>query len=105
MLGVSDPAGPFSASVSGQAAANETELYIKISLKGFVLVLLAASFVAEHLRKSTLVEVLTTWQPPPVPFSLLYPHQLFLSPAVRAFIDWVDALFQNEIHGKINTSN
>lgn len=100
MLGGSDPAGPFSVSVSGQATANETELYIKISLKGFVLVLLAASFVAEHLRKGTLVEVLTAWQPPPVPFSQFYPHQLFLSPAVRAFTDWVDALFQNEIHGK-----
>jgi len=31
---------------------------------------------------------------------LLYLHQLFLSPAVRAFTDWVDALFQNETHGK-----
>lgn len=75
-----------SVSVSGQAAVNETGLYIKMCLEGFGLAQLAENVVAEHLQKGTLVEVLADWQPSSVPVTLLYPHQRFLSPAVRAFV-------------------
>ncbi|HAS1797530.1 TPA: LysR family transcriptional regulator, partial [Enterobacter cloacae] len=44
------------------------------------------------LAQGTLVEIMADWQPPPVPVTLLYPHQRFLSPAVRAFADWIDEL-------------
>ena len=64
-------AGLFSVSVSGQAAANETGLYIKMSLEGFGLVQLAESLVAEHLRKGLWVKVLTEWQPPSACFILI----------------------------------
>jgi LysR family transcriptional regulator for bpeEF and oprC len=40
-------------------------------------------------KGGTLVEVLSDWQPPSVPVTLRYPHQRFLSPAVRAFADWI----------------
>lgn len=83
-----------SVSVSGQAAVNETGLYIKMCLEGFGLAQLAENVVSEHLQKGTLVEVLADWQPPSVPVTLLYPHQRFLSPAVRAFADWVATFFQ-----------
>ncbi|TGN35318.1 LysR family transcriptional regulator, partial [Klebsiella oxytoca] len=76
--------------VRGQAAVNETGLYIKMCLEGFGLAQLAENVVAEHLQKGTLVEVLADWQPSSVPVALLYPHQRFLSPAVRAFADWID---------------
>ncbi|MCK0551876.1 LysR family transcriptional regulator [Pantoea ananatis] len=82
-----------SVSVSGQAAVNETGLYIKMCLEGFGLAQLAENVVAEHLEKGTLVEVLADWQPPSVPATLLYPHQRFLSPAVRAFADWIGEIF------------
>lgn len=75
--------------VKGDAAVNETGLYIKMCLEGFGLAQLAENIVFEHLEKGTLVEVLAEWQPPSVPVTLLYPHQRFLSPAVRAFADWV----------------
>jgi LysR family transcriptional regulator for bpeEF and oprC len=80
-------------SVSGQAAVNETGLYIKMCLEGFGLAQLAENVVAEHLQKGTLVEVLADWQLTSVPVSLLYPHQRFLSPAMRAFSDWVTGIF------------
>lgn len=80
-------------SVSGQGAVNETGLYIKMCLEGFGLAQLAGSIVSEHLQRGTLVEVLADWQPPSVPATLLYPHQRFVSPAVRAFADWVAGLF------------
>ncbi|QGH62999.1 LysR family transcriptional regulator [Serratia proteamaculans] len=79
--------------VNGDAAVNETGLYIKMCLEGFGLAQLAESIVSEHLQEGRLIEVLADWQPPSVPVTLLYPHQRFLSPAVRAFADWVAGLF------------
>lgn len=78
--------------VNGNAAVNETGLYIKMCLDGFGLAQLAERVVAEHLQEGRLVEVLADWQPPSVPVTLLYPHQRFLSPAVRAFADWIAGL-------------
>lgn len=81
--------------VSGAAAVNETGLYIKMCLEGFGLVQLAKRVVSEHLREGRLIEVLADWQPASVPVTLLYPHQRFLSPAVRAFADWVTELIRD----------
>lgn len=79
-------------SVNGQMAVNETGLYIKMCLEGYGLAQFAENVIAEHLAQGTLVEIMADWQPPPVPVTLLYPHQRFLSPAVRAFADWIDEL-------------
>lgn len=81
--------------VNGTFAVNETGLYIKMCLEGFGLAQLAESVIAEHLQEGRLIEVLEDWQPPSVPLNLLYPHQRFLSPAVRAFADWIAALILN----------
>src|SRR5450830_533923 len=75
--------------VNGSAAVNETGLYIKMCLEGFGLAQLAENVVSENLQEGSLVEVLADWQPPSVPVTMLYPHQRFLSPAVRAFADWI----------------
>jgi len=75
--------------VNGGAAVNETGLYIKMCLEGFGLAQLAENVVSENLLEGSLVEVLADWQPPSVPVAMLYPHQRFLSPAVRAFADWI----------------
>lgn len=82
--------------VSGEAAVNETGLYIKMCLEGFGLAQLAERVVSEHLQEGRLIEVLADWQPPSVPVTLLYPHQRFLSPAVRAFADWMAELIQQD---------
>ncbi|MCS3434518.1 LysR family transcriptional regulator [Klebsiella sp. BIGb0407] len=79
-------------SVNSRVAVNETELYIKMGLEGHGLIQLAEILVSEHLRTGRLTEVLMDWRPLPVPITLLYPHQRFLSPAVRAFADWVSEL-------------
>lgn len=75
--------------VNGDVAVNETGLYIKMCLEGFGLAQLAENIVTGHLQEGRLIEVLADWQPPSVPVTLLYPHQRFLSPAVRAFADWI----------------
>ncbi|BFM03150.1 hypothetical protein Psyaliredsea_17970 [Psychrobacter alimentarius] len=81
--------------VSGTATVNETGLYIKMCLEGFGLAQVAENVVADHLAEGRLIEVLSDWQPASVPVSLLYPHQRFLSPAVRAFADWITELVRD----------
>ncbi|GFM57745.1 LysR family transcriptional regulator [Pseudomonas cichorii] len=85
--------------VNGAVAANETGLYIKMCLEGFGLAQLAENVVSEHLREGRLIEVLADWQPASVPVTLLYPHQRFLSPAVRVFADWVAGLIRDSDAG------
>ncbi|MDI6540035.1 LysR family transcriptional regulator [Pantoea ananatis] len=85
----------FSVPVEGDAAVNETGLYIRLCLEGFGLAQLAENVISENLQQGKLVEVLADWQPPSVPVTMLYPHQRFLSPAVRAFADWVAGLFND----------
>jgi LysR family transcriptional regulator for bpeEF and oprC len=89
--------------VDGDAAVNETGLYIKMCLEGFGLAQLAENVISENLRQGRLIEVLADWQPPSVPVSLLYPHQRFLSPAVRAFADWIAGIFREDAE-EINSS-
>ncbi|HDR2398978.1 TPA: LysR family transcriptional regulator [Enterobacter bugandensis] len=83
----------FSVPVEGDAAVNETGLYIRLCLEGFGLAQLAENVISQNLQQGKLVEVLADWQPPSVPVTMLYPHQRFLSPAVRAFADWISGLF------------
>ncbi|KML67220.1 LysR family transcriptional regulator [Pectobacterium peruviense] len=83
--------------MTGTIAVNETELYIKMCIEGYGLAQLAGTLISEHLRAGRLIEVLADWRPPAVQISLLYPHQRFLSPAVRAFSDWVSELFNDRM--------
>jgi len=82
--------------VAGTIAVNETELYIKLCLDGLGLIQLAEILVEDHLQAGELVEVLADKRSAPVPVSLLYPHHRFVSPAMRAFIDWTTELFTSQ---------
>ena len=79
----------------GTVAVNETGLYIELGLAGHGLMQLAEILVSGQLQAGQLVEVLADRRPAPVPVSLLYPHQRFLSPAMRAFSEWTAELFGN----------
>jgi LysR family transcriptional regulator, regulator for bpeEF and oprC len=81
--------------MSGVVAVNETELYIKMCLEGYGLAQLAERLVSQHLKEKRLVAVLQNWCPPPLPVTLLYPHQRFLSPAVKVFSEWMAGLITN----------
>lgn len=77
----------------GKIAVNDTEAYVASCVKGFGIVQAPFHLACAHLRAGELVEVLAQWKPAPMPISAVYPHNRHLSPAVRAFVDWVAALF------------
>lgn len=79
--------------MEGSVAVNETELYIKLCMKGYGLAQLQGVLVEKQLQDGSLVEVLQQWRPPSVPVSILYPHHRYGSPIVQAFIVWATGLF------------
>ncbi|MDS7693300.1 LysR family transcriptional regulator [Acinetobacter soli] len=82
--------------MSGTTAVNETELYIKMCLEGYGIAQLAERLVEEHLKEKRLLAVLQDWCPPPVAVTLLYPHQRFLSPAIRVFSEWMAEIINSK---------
>ncbi|MFH1805747.1 MAG: LysR family transcriptional regulator [Pseudomonadota bacterium] len=79
---------PASVSVTG------ADLYMAAGLAGLGLIQVPRYRVIEDLRAGALVEILPEYPPEPMPVSVLYPQNRQLSPRVRAFADWLTALFR-----------
>jgi DNA-binding transcriptional LysR family regulator len=92
---------PFEFMVGGELQ----EVAIEGSLSVFGAKIYAASAIAglgiiqcPHYRMETqiaqgLVKEILTDTPPPMPVSVLYPHNRHLSPRVRVFVDWLGEVF------------
>lgn len=79
--------------VKGAVSVNDGEAYVACGLQGFGMIQPPSFMVYEHLQSGALREVLPHWKPAPMPISVVYLHNRHLSPKVRAFVDWVSALF------------
>lgn len=75
--------------VPGILAVDDTDAYVACGLEGLGLIRIASYTAQPHLRAGRLVRVLGEYTAPSVPLSILYPRNRHLSPAVRAFADWV----------------
>ncbi|MBN3760595.1 LysR family transcriptional regulator [Burkholderia sp. Ac-20365] len=69
-------------------AANDADAYLQCGLNGLGLIQLPRFLAIPHLEAGELVEVLGRWRPAPLPISAVYPRDRYLSPLVRAFVDW-----------------
>lgn len=77
----------------GNLVVDETFALLDLAVEGFGLARLSDFVVAEHIADGRLREVLAHCRSDHVPISVLYPPSRQASPPVRAFIDWVTALF------------
>ena len=77
------------------------ELYTQAALAGLGIVQVPRYHVEDALADGRLQCVLAGFPPPPMPVSVLYPHNRQLSARVRVFVDWVSAVFAqgNGHHG------
>lgn len=73
----------------GKIAVNNADAYISCCESGFGLIQMPLYGAAVSLAQGKLVEVLPDFRPPAMPVSVLYPHQLQLTPRVRVFVEWV----------------
>ncbi|WP_417281108.1 LysR family transcriptional regulator [Celeribacter sp.] len=73
---------------------NAAESYIAAGRLGLGIIQIPRYHAKQDLDLGLLVEILPDYAPKPSSVSLLYPRYQQLSPRVRVFIDWVEALFR-----------
>lgn len=78
--------------VSGNLSVNDIDSYVTCGLEGLGLIRIADFIARTYLRDGRLVSVLNAYQAPEVPLSIMYPQNRNLSPAVRAFVNWITLL-------------
>lgn len=79
--------------VEGGVSVNDSDAYVDCALQGMGMIQSPRFLVLPYLQSGELREVLSQWQPAPLPISVVYLHNRHLSPKVRAFVDWVADLF------------
>jgi DNA-binding transcriptional LysR family regulator len=70
------------------------ELYTQAALAGLGIVQVPRYHIDDALADGRLQCLLPDLPPPPMPISVLYPHNRQLSARVRVFADWLNAIFQ-----------
>jgi DNA-binding transcriptional LysR family regulator len=80
---------PASISVSG------VEIYTQAALAGLGIVQVPRYRIQDALEDGQLQCMLPDFPPPPMPISVLYPHNRQLSARVRVFADWLSEIFKD----------
>jgi DNA-binding transcriptional LysR family regulator len=80
---------PRRVAVDGPLIVDDAQLLRDAALDGAGIAFLIEPSVAEHLATGALVAVLQDWCPPFPGYSIYYPSRRQVSPALRAFIDWM----------------
>ncbi|MEB0048353.1 MULTISPECIES: LysR family transcriptional regulator [unclassified Pseudomonas] len=78
-----------SISVNGPLVVTEPEMLTRVALEGAGIAYLFEHQVREHITAGRLVHLLQDWTPAFPGFYLDYPNQQPISPALRAFLDFV----------------
>jgi DNA-binding transcriptional LysR family regulator len=73
----------------------DTNSYLAAGLADLGIMQAPTYTVHEAIKSGRLVALLQDWKTPTFPVSVLYPPNRYLSAKVRAFIDWVVALFES----------
>jgi LysR family transcriptional regulator for bpeEF and oprC len=76
---------------------NSGEAYVAACEAGFGIIQVPLYHVARQLAAGSLCELLPDWRPPTLPLNVLYPPNRQLSARVRAFIDWLEELFGDNL--------
>jgi LysR family transcriptional regulator for bpeEF and oprC len=81
-------------------ACNDVDTYIAAAVAGLGLVQAPCSrVVVDHLARGRLVQVLADWSAGSLPLTLLHARVRHPAAKLRAFSDWLVALFQREFDG------
>jgi LysR family transcriptional regulator, regulator for bpeEF and oprC len=95
---------PFEYEVNGEIAkvtlpsvlaVNDGSVYISAGALGHGIIQPSRYMVADLIEQGVLREILTGYTSPSTPLSIMYAHRRNLSSRLRAFIDWVSELAQN----------
>ena len=78
---------------ANKALKANVEGYIGAALAGLGLIQCPHYRMHTQIAQGLIQEVLPDTPPPPMPVSVLYPHNRHMSPRVRVFVDWLGEVF------------
>lgn len=81
----------------GRVTVNNSDSYQQACLDGFGLIQVPLAGMRELLDRGELQLVLPDYQPAPMSASLLYAHRRNLPRRVRAFMDWLGGIIEQDI--------
>ncbi|TWC11610.1 MULTISPECIES: LysR family transcriptional regulator [unclassified Pseudomonas] len=79
--------------IEGALSVFGAEIYAASAIAGLGLIQCPHYRMETQIRQGLVQEILIDTPPPPMPISVLYPHNRHLSPRVRVFVDWVAEVF------------
>jgi LysR family transcriptional regulator for bpeEF and oprC len=81
--------------IDGFVKVSDEQAYLTCGLQGLGLIQPSRIAAQPYLDSGQLREVLPQWKPTPTPVSVAYVRHRHVSPRVRAFVDWLAALFEH----------
>ncbi|MFJ4195703.1 LysR substrate-binding domain-containing protein [Pseudomonas sp. NPDC089534] len=79
--------------IDGAVSVSGAEIYAASAIAGLGLIQCPHYRMQSQIDQGLIREVLPGMPPPPMPVSVLYPHNRHLSPRVRVFVDWLSEVF------------
>ncbi|MGY2374634.1 LysR family transcriptional regulator [Pseudomonas sp. SDO524_S393] len=81
-------------SIPGALSVFGAQIYSASAVAGLGIIQCPHYRMAELIEQGVMREILTDTPPPPMPVSVLYPHNRHMSPRVRVFVDWLAEVFE-----------
>ncbi|AIO37222.1 LysR family transcriptional regulator [Burkholderia sp. AU19243] len=78
----------------GTVAVNDADNYIECGVAGIGMIKTSLYLVEPYLKSGRLREVLTDFNAPPRPISVLYPPNRHVPVKLKVFVDWLSGLFE-----------
>ncbi|MNI53693.1 HTH-type transcriptional regulator DmlR [compost metagenome] len=79
--------------IPGAISVFGAEIYAASAIAGLGLIQCPHYRMHTQIAQGLIQEVLPDTPPPPMPVSVLYPHNRHMSPRVRVFVDWLGEVF------------
>jgi DNA-binding transcriptional LysR family regulator len=79
--------------IDGALSVFGAEIYAASAIAGLGIIQCPHYRMETQIAQGLVKEILTDLPPPPMPVSVLYPHNRHMSPRVRVFVDWLSEIF------------
>jgi len=79
--------------IDGAVSVFGAEIYAASAIAGLGLIQCPHYRMETQIAQGLIKDILIKTPPPPMPVSVLYPHNRHMSPRVRVFVDWLGEVF------------
>jgi LysR family transcriptional regulator, regulator for bpeEF and oprC len=88
--------GPVRIQMHSLLTVNDGNVYISAGVAGHGIIQPSRFMVRKHIEAGRLVEILGSYESPPSPLSIVYPHRRNLNARLRVFVDWIQGVVSGD---------